>query len=346
MATGSEGINVANANMARELKTLVAMLLQHLRALSSGKPQEAHRLIELESELKTANSPEQIGTLRSDLEFALTQLDIGSKSTDMKLAGAFRTAIDALVEVLKGQVQGGSTVSRELEQSAQQLDQLAQGKPTEKLMESLKAVASGVRGSVENLRSHQKSAVSQLSASHAEIERLKGELKRRQEEAIIDELTAIYNRRAFNKRLKEEIARLARYKTPFSLIIFDIDHFKRFNDTCGHLAGDEVLRTVAEVVGKATRQTDFLARYGGEEFAIIAANTSIQSAAVVAEKVREKVAEIQFVYDGKSISVTISLGVAECATRDSSASLIKRTGACLYSAKAGGRNKVCQANGG
>jgi len=346
MATGPERVNISDANIIQEFKNLIAMMLQHLRNLASGAPQEAHRLIELEVELKGADSPERIGALRSGVELMLTQLDIGGRGTDMKLAGAFRAAIDSLVEVLKSQVQGGDAVTRDLEQSAQQLDLLVQGEPTADLMTELRAAAEGVRGSLETLRSHQKSAVSQLAVSHAEIERLKSELVRRQEEAIIDELTEIYNRRAFNKRLKEEVARLARYKTPFSLILFDIDHFKRFNDSYGHLAGDEVLRTVAEVVGKVTRRTDILARYGGEEFAIIAASTPVPNAAVLAEKVRRKVEEIQFMYDGKAISVTISLGVAQCEPRDSCASLIKRADTHLYRAKTDGRNRVSYPNGG
>src|SRR5688572_29354313 len=104
-----------------------------------------------------------------------------------------------------------------------------------------------------------------------------------------DPLTDIFNRRHFNNVLKVEVARVARYGSPVSLVVCDIDHFKRVNDELGHFAGDEVLRGVASAVGKIVRKADLLARYGGEEIAVILSNTGEAGAAVLAERLRKAV---------------------------------------------------------
>ena len=168
-------------------------------------------------------------------------------------------------------------------------------------------------------------------AYHEEIYRL----------TTIDGLTQIYNKRYFLETLEREIARSSRYRRDMSLVLFDIDHFKRINDTFGHLAGDQVLKTLASTVKTKIRREDLFARYGGEEFAIVLPEIDGYNAHQFAEKVRRIVEAHGVRLRGHPIPVTISMGVAtlDAETADSAA-LIKRADDRLYEAKKAGRNCV------
>lgn len=160
--------------------------------------------------------------------------------------------------------------------------------------------------------------------------------------ASTDVLTGICNRRRFNEVLQVEIARAKRFGTPFTLIIFDIDHFKRINDTYGHPAGDQVLLKLSLVVAKNIRSTDLFARWGGEEFVILATNCETHCPHSLAEKLRKLVEAYPFAEVGK---VTCSFGATDFQAGDNEESLIRRADHNLYQAKESGRNRVvCGAN--
>ncbi len=160
--------------------------------------------------------------------------------------------------------------------------------------------------------------------------------------AHTDPLTKIYNKGYLVEALEAEFKRAKALHTDFSLIFFDLDHFKKVNDTHGHDAGDYVLREFASLIrGKYLRPKDVFARYGGEEFVILLANTPGPAAAEVAEKIRAAVETHAFIYEGKRLPITSSMGVAELSSDVESAStLLKSADKALYSAKEGGRNRV------
>ncbi len=155
--------------------------------------------------------------------------------------------------------------------------------------------------------------------------------------AMTDSLTGIANRLHFTQILAKELTRRRRYPGPLSLIIFDIDHFKRINDTHGHHAGDEVLRTLAQSVAASLRETDLLARWGGEEFVVLAPETTAEAAAELAEKLRRLVESILLPGVGR---ITASFGVAGSGVGEAGESLCLRADRALYRAKDGGRNRV------
>ncbi len=158
---------------------------------------------------------------------------------------------------------------------------------------------------------------------------------------IIDGLTGAHNKRHLFEALEKEITRARRYGRDLACIMFDIDHFKKVNDTHGHLAGDHVLKEVARVVRSRLRGEETFARYGGEEFCIVAPETPIEGARTLAEDCRKRVAEKPFIFQGESISCTISLGVAMLAEGDKDGvTLVKHADEQLYVAKRGGRNRV------
>jgi diguanylate cyclase (GGDEF)-like protein len=158
----------------------------------------------------------------------------------------------------------------------------------------------------------------------------------------LDGLTDLYNVRFFRDSLEKEISRARRYGRVFSLVLFDVDHFKSINDTYGHLAGDAVLRQLGALVRSRVRRDDIPARTGGEEFAVILPEVDRKGATSFADKLRRAVEESAFRFEGTLIPVTISLGVAEWdAAIPDAATLIARADEKLYEAKRGGRNRVC-----
>ena len=162
--------------------------------------------------------------------------------------------------------------------------------------------------------------------------------------STIDGLTETYNKRYFLDALERELQRAARYGRGVSLVMFDIDHFKRINDGHGHLAGDHILREMSHLVAQNLRRQDIFARYGGEEFAIILPEVDKATAQVVSEKLRAMVADQNFVFAQKRIPVTVSLGLVahvEGMGEMSATDFIALADSRLYAAKQGGRNQVC-----
>jgi len=166
---------------------------------------------------------------------------------------------------------------------------------------------------------------------HAEIERL----------AVTDGLTGLFNHRHFQERLSQEFGRLERFSEPISLLLIDIDYFKKVNDTYGHPVGDAVLKGVAEKIRKTVRTIDIPARYGGEEFAVILLNTDAKGAMNMAERLRKTVMNTEFSSEQKPFHVTISIGISTYAEgiKEGREEFIERADKSLYHAKRNGRNR-------
>ena len=164
-------------------------------------------------------------------------------------------------------------------------------------------------------------------------------------QATTDRMTGLFSHHFFEKTLEEELERARRYKTTFSLVMFDIDHFKKFNDAYGHLQGDRIIRDIARLLCKSIRQVDFPARYGGEEFAVILPAVDVKGALVVAERLRKRVEAFEFPAStdgGGPLHVTISVGVTEFDTESAYAptEIIREADRALYQSKEHGRNRV------
>lgn len=174
---------------------------------------------------------------------------------------------------------------------------------------------------------------------------LEVQLNKAQEEILIDDMTQLYNRRGFDRRIKEAVERRKMFEQDFALLMFDVDHFKNVNDAHGHQIGDKLLTALGQQTKLVFRLDDFVARYGGEEFAVIIYCSSIDIAQSAADRLRKTIDSYGFRYikDDKAqiLSITISAGVAWCGDDDTSESLIRRADECLYLAKGRGRNRVC-----
>ncbi|MFH1414808.1 MAG: sensor domain-containing diguanylate cyclase [Elusimicrobiota bacterium] len=164
--------------------------------------------------------------------------------------------------------------------------------------------------------------------------------RRTQELAITDDLTGLYTHIYFKERLEEEVKRAARYNENFILLMLDIDNFKHFNDTYGHQTGDIVLKNVSDTIQQIVRETDVVGRYGGEEIAVILHNISKQKAKDIAERIRISVGAIEFVFDYRKVSVTVTVGAASFPENPTAEVLIMRADEALYTGKKKGKNRV------
>jgi diguanylate cyclase len=208
----------------------------------------------------------------------------------------------------------------------------------------------GLRGIIERLvagtremEANNKKLETRLSASKQEIEQLQQNLQAVRTESMTDPLTTLANRKFFDQALARSIADTKNRNEPLSLLMCDVDHFKKFNDTYGHLTGDQVLRLVALAAKNNVKGKDVAARYGGEEFVVALPNTTLQSAITVADHIRRAVMTKELVKrsTGEKLGrVTISIGAAALQPNDTALTLIERADQCLYAAKRSGRNRV------
>lgn len=184
-----------------------------------------------------------------------------------------------------------------------------------------------------------------VAALEGETRTLNDRLLAERNRARIDPLTEIPNRKAFDERLEQEIARRATTQGPVTLLVWDIDDFKFINDTYGHRAGDRVLQTVAKCLAQGIRSTDFVARIGGEEFTMIMVGLPLEVAQQIANELRETVQMLRLHFRGTPVQVTLSCGIAPLQDHDTAGRAFERADAALYKAKNGGKNACIVAPG-
>ena len=182
-----------------------------------------------------------------------------------------------------------------------------------------------------------------IKTMEVEAEKNRTILETHRQKALHDPLTELPNREAYNERASAEVQRWQRYGRPLTIAIFDIDHFKRINDTYGHQAGDRVIKVIGRSIAKRLREVDFFCRYGGEEFVALMPETDGATALAVLEAVRDAIANAAFNYKDQPMSITMSVGLSEFKTNDTLESAFERADQALYGAKSAGRNRCQQA---
>ena len=195
-----------------------------------------------------------------------------------------------------------------------------------------------VAGVVDKILSANEKLQTRLAEAEQKIQAQAEEIKTQHFEARTDALTKLANRRAFDDALKQNLALCSRKQLPFSLLLMDVDHFKKFNDEHGHQAGDEVLRCVGKTLQQTVKACDVACRYGGEEFALVMPSTPMNEARVAAERVRHAIESMDVRFEDKSFRVTVSVGLAEAASGEDAVKLIGRADAGVYFSKEAGRN--------
>ncbi|VVM47346.1 hypothetical protein PS664_00608 [Pseudomonas fluorescens] len=222
--------------------------------------------------------------------------------------------LDSLKQVLESHLEG---LLGTMDEHQQQRDQREQ------------EVTARLKGLAERVANMEQEA--QGYREHLEVQRQK---------ALIDPLTGLPNRAAWSERLDQEVNAWHQHGNSLSLAMLDLDHFKRINDGYGHLAGDKVLKIIANVLRKRLRPNDFIARFGGEEFVLLMPNSSLSDALGVGEVLRAAIEACPFHFKGEPVTITVSMGVAQLQPGERSDLALKRADEALYRAKAAGRNQV------
>ncbi|MDZ4869842.1 MAG: diguanylate cyclase [Alphaproteobacteria bacterium] len=258
----------------------------------------------------------------------------GSSEVQEEVGNQLAAEIGKLADALQGAGADTAEFGRTLMSAG---SELGGAKP------DIKAVLERVAAATRTIEARNRLLEGQLQASVGEVAALREKMETVRKESLSDVLTGLANRRCFDDRVREAVAEARRSKTPLSLLIGDVDHFKRFNDTYGHATGDQVLRLVGQCFKANVKGRDTAARFGGEEFVVVLPETTLSQAAVVADHIRTNVETKKIVKKstGETLgSITLSLGVAQFAPGEEIADLINRADACLYAAKRAGRNRV------
>jgi diguanylate cyclase (GGDEF)-like protein len=190
------------------------------------------------------------------------------------------------------------------------------------------------------MQKHAKELISTSTLNDLMSLRLGAKNEELHQHANIDGLTGLHNRRYIVNQFEKMYSKATRYQSACSILLIDIDHFKAVNDLHGHLIGDDVLIDVAQLLQRTLRDSDLIGRYGGEEFLALLPMTSLTEAQMLAERLREQVANSKAIKSKYGFSITVSIGVAQITEHDSQKQLIQRTDKALYRAKAAGRNRV------
>jgi diguanylate cyclase (GGDEF)-like protein len=239
---------------------------------------------------------------------------------------------------LSREVAASDAADQQLGESMSTLGAAMQTAPVAELRKLALDAVKQVQGALQVRRERQEK---QLAALSAKLSSVTSQLEVARKEANTDGLTQLFNRKAFDARLEQtsEFAMIS--GTPAAVLLFDIDHFKKVNDTYGHPAGDAILKAVANASARVFRgRSDFVARYGGEEMVALISELSHQQAMAAGERLREAIAALRVPWAGEQLGVTVSVGVATRERGELSMSWLSRADAALYRAKKLGRNRV------
>lgn len=212
-----------------------------------------------------------------------------------------------------------------------------------KQLSEIQHIAEGMMKDTNKMAESTRNLQESLEEARTHAESLRKQLDRTEREALIDPLTGLHNRKAFDRKIKELCSEYKKNGTLFSVLMLDIDFFKSFNDRYGHKTGDEVLQIVGSTLHDNLKGQDFPARYGGEEFIVLLPLTTLDNACTVAEQTRKRISEqrLKFVKTGERLGgITVSVGVSGVNSGDTVDSVVERADRALYSAKNSGRNNV------
>jgi diguanylate cyclase len=213
-------------------------------------------------------------------------------------------------------------------------------------MDDARQNVASVLGDTRAMQTSISTLKARLDESQNEIQRLRQEVERAREDSLVDALTGLFNRRGFDQSINDCLTSLASDAVGPSLLMADIDHFKRINDNYGHMFGDKVIRVLAQILKQNVKGIDTAARYGGEEFVILLPNTALQGALCIAEKIRQNVekSRIRRTDNNQELAhLTISIGIASFIPGETASHFIERADAALYRSKESGRNRVSMA---
>ncbi|MCM2283443.1 MAG: GGDEF domain-containing protein [Desulfobacula sp.] len=263
-----------------------------------------------------------------------SSIDVGYQHTDtlFQTSDHFESVLESELKRLKQTSGVASNLDMLKIQVAERLSVI------ENALQKKQAKDKAIRDYIEKERQVFKSGFTKLKQDLDEATRYSEELEKK---LNLDQLTGAFNRRAYDKKMEDEMARFFRYGTGFSLLLMDADRFKSINDQYGHAIGDKCLQEIIKRTLPLLRQNDMLSRYGGEEFVVVMPETDLNGGREVAEKIRQTIEKLEFIYKKEKVKVTVSIGVSQVREGDKHPKeVFERADIAVYQAKANGRNQV------
>jgi len=340
------GNSSEQSDVIQLLRGMVEDLIGHMRNRSSADCHSRQFLDGLAARLSETNEPEALAKLSNELNLVCIDIDSESEQAIQKALDERQQGLKAVIQtlstgmkILTSSNDGlSSTISAELkniEQTIASDDPLAAGEAMTKISQKLLGATKKAQGEI-------KSAQTQMHEVSSRVKQLEEELEETRKQSLIDGLTHLHNRRAFNDTMDDTLEKKG-IEWPCSLLMLDIDHFKRVNDIHGHLIGDALLKKLARILEAAVDEKSFAARYGGEEFAVIIGCSTLITAKDLAEEIRDTVKNSRWTYKredkARVLSATVSIGIAHFRNNDTAESVIERADKALYLAKESGRNQ-------
>ena len=326
-------------SLVDEFKALVVMALHQVESFSSPDKGSRGLFSECREELRELSSMDDISRCVGKCQRLFSETLLFNDETERE-RDELKEIIAILASSISGLLYSSGDFDSRVDECVGRLQQAKTLLEVQEIRESLLQQAKGLQARNRQMLEHVLRVQTQVNNTNKKIETLERQIEKIKQDSVIDPLTKAYNRRAYDKKIKQEIMGFRRYARPTALAIADIDHFKKINDTYGHHVGDMVLRSLSQLMKKEIREVDVLARYGGEEFALILPHTSYERALEVAERIRRKIENSLLRDKEKQFSVTLSFGVGSLKDDDTPGSYVERVDKALYRAKDGGRNRV------
>ena len=253
----------------------------------------------------------------------------------------FKGIIELLIEAMAVTDADNRVFNKKIFEQSEKIEQISLLNDIKKIKSALKQEIKQVRKAIKEKQLHDREHLKKLTR---QVDSLSVELEKAKEESLTDGLTGIYNRLAFDRQMKKLEEKNVITKFPFSLLLFDIDNFKKINDTYGHPIGDRVILALIRKCRELTRKDDYLARFGGDEFAVIMPGASLRNATKKAKQLSKEVSKARYAVDSAdespALSFTISIGVSAYMKGDLSDNVIERADKALYAAKQSGKARV------
>jgi diguanylate cyclase (GGDEF)-like protein len=323
-----------------ELSTIASLLVSSLVPSIASSVNE--KIANISQKIKNNPSLLESSSIEAEVRSAISLRIALDKQSVREMVESLDGVLDKLSLRLIDMIEKSDNSTVEIQKIKDELEEYNEEPITNFKIahKKLYTIAVALEENTQSLSKDLKTHSNEVHVLSVKIKKLEKELEAAREESKEDFLTKLYNKRALDEQMNIKEAEFKRYEHNFSVILFDLDHFKAVNDTYGHDAGDAVLFAFAKILKSEARTDDIVGRFGGEEFMAILCETDSEGGAVFAEKVRAKVQKARFMYKGKRIEVTISCGVSERKKHSSQPSTIKDADDFLYKAKKDGRNRV------
>lgn len=291
--------------------------------------------------LEKASTPDELEEIENTLKQLIFKHQEEVTIYSVNKMKEFRSLVETLVEGLSVFTADTDLFTSEINQTLVNIEEVG---VLDEIVEIRRRLSSEVSRAKQVVQEKQLRDDERKDELAEKVESLNQRLVAAQEEMLIDELTQVFNKKAFDKRIQEEIGRNKTMNAPFSLLMFDIDHFKNVNDIHGHQIGDRLLNKIGDIAKNVFRRDDYIARWGGDEFAGILYDTVGDKAKIAAERFRRRVEKTDFKYARRgaeqSVRITVSIGLAWYRDGDTPKTLVERADQALYLGKRNGRNQT------